>query len=69
MDQLKPELDNSNWKCNLFYFNPTDNRIFPPKRYGIGWTINFANFKSILAFMVMFACIGFIIYLIESHKK
>lgn len=69
MEQLKPELDNSKWKWNLFYFNPSDKRIFPPKRYGIGWTINFANIKSIFAFLVLFAFLGFIIYMIESRKK
>ncbi len=34
----------------IFYWNPRDKRIFVPKRYGIGWTLNFANPFSILMF-------------------
>ena len=41
--------DPSNWKLVVFYFNKEDKRIFPPKRSRFGWTINFANPKSILA--------------------
>lgn len=44
--------DPNNWKLGLFYFNPEDERIFPPKRIKwAGWTVNFANTKSILAFL------------------
>lgn len=42
--------DPANWRMGVFYFNPKDKRIFPPKRIeGFGWTINFANPYSILA--------------------
>jgi uncharacterized membrane protein len=45
--------DPSNWKWGIFYFNPKDRRIFPPKRLkGLGWTVNFANPISVLAFIV-----------------
>ncbi|HEO8421942.1 TPA: DUF1648 domain-containing protein [Yersinia enterocolitica] len=33
----------SNWKGGLFYFNKNDPSIFVEKRFGIGWTLNFAN--------------------------
>ncbi|MFM2229305.1 MAG: hypothetical protein RL607_563 [Bacteroidota bacterium] len=47
--------DPNNWKWGLFYYNPEDPRIFPPKPIEwMGWTINFANPKSILAFVVIF---------------
>ncbi|MFJ7726844.1 DUF1648 domain-containing protein [Neobacillus sp. NPDC097160] len=31
------------WKGGLFYFNKNDPSIFVEKRFGIGWTLNFAN--------------------------
>lgn len=42
--------DDANWKLKVFYFNKEDHRILPPKRFGIGWTINFAQPLSVLAF-------------------
>ena len=33
----------SYWKGGLFYFNKNDPSIFVEKRFGIGWTLNFAN--------------------------
>ena len=48
--------DPKNWKWGVFYYNKEDNRIFPPKRIPwMGWTINFANIKSIFAFVLMLA--------------
>lgn len=48
--------DPNNWKCGgLFYYNPEDPRLFPPKSIEwMGWTINFANPKSVGAFAVIF---------------
>lgn len=48
--------DPNNWKCGgLFYYNPEDPRLFPPKPIEwMGWTINFANPKSAGAFAVIF---------------
>ena len=44
--------DPNNWKYGIFYYNPSDDCIFPPKRISeMGWTINFANPRSILAFV------------------
>jgi len=47
-------MENNNGKKSKNYFlfiywNPDDKRIFVPKRWGIGWTVNFANPLSILA--------------------
>jgi uncharacterized membrane protein len=48
--------DPNNWKWDSFYFNPEDKRLFPPKRIPwMGWTINFANSKSIFAFFIILA--------------
>jgi uncharacterized membrane protein len=35
--------DDRFWKAGIFYFNPGDPSIFVPKRFGIGWTGNFAR--------------------------
>ncbi len=43
----------SNWKWGIFYYNKQDNRLFPPKRYGFGWTINFANPNSVFFFVAI----------------
>ncbi len=37
----------------IFYWDPDDKRIFVPKRYGYGWTVNFANPVSIIALFVL----------------
>jgi uncharacterized membrane protein len=61
--------DPNNWKWGVFYFNKEDNRIFPPKRIPwMGWTINFANPKSILAFVLMLSFFGFIFYMIDRNN-
>ncbi|MCI1593105.1 DUF1648 domain-containing protein [Heyndrickxia oleronia] len=35
--------DDQYWKGGLFYFNKNDPSIFVEKRFGVGWTMNFAN--------------------------
>ncbi|WET01042.1 DUF5808 domain-containing protein [Flavobacterium sp. YJ01] len=59
--------DPNNWIWGLFYYNPNDKRMFPPKKIKeMGWTINFANPNSI------FICIIIILLLMilsEGIKK
>ena len=38
-----PADDDRRWKLGVFYFNPDDSSLFLPKRFGIGWTVNFAR--------------------------
>lgn len=45
--------DPANWKLGVFYYNRKDSRIFPPKRFGIGWTINFGNPLAIIVFIFL----------------
>lgn len=60
--------DPANWKYDLFYYNPKDKRIFPLKRYGIGWTVNFANRNSIIAFIVfVLLVLGIIAFITYKH--
>ena len=48
------EDDDSNWVLGVFYFNPNDKRLFPPKRIKwLGWTVNFANPYSIAAMVLL----------------
>ena len=35
----------------FIYWNPEDKRIFVPKRWGFGWTVNFASPLSIFALL------------------
>lgn len=60
---------NSDWKWGIFYYNKDDDEIFPPKKNpAFGFTINFANPKSILAFLIMLGFFGFIIFIIERNQ-
>lgn len=58
--------DPNNWKLGMFYFNPQDKRLFPPKRIKwFGWTTNFANPLSIFALFILLIVI---ILVAESAK-
>ncbi len=35
--------DDRYWRLGVFYYNPDDPAIFIPKRFGVGWTNNFAR--------------------------
>jgi uncharacterized membrane protein len=48
--------DDRYWKLGLFYFNPNDPAIWVEKRFGIGWTVNFAHpagWGSLVAIIVV----------------
>ncbi len=58
--------DPNNWVWGVFYFNPKDKRIFPPKRSPwMGYTVNFANPLSILTLL---AIIIFVIFISTAIK-
>ena len=40
--------NDDNYKWGIFYFCREDKRMFPPKRSGLGWTINFANSGAVV---------------------
>lgn len=44
--------EDSYWKGGLFYFNRNDPSIFVEKRFGVGWTLNFANPLGYIIFIV-----------------
>lgn len=48
--------DPDNWIWGIFYYNPKDKRIFPPKKIKeFGWTTNFANPNSVFVLLVIMA--------------
>ncbi|HWS00816.1 MAG TPA: DUF5808 domain-containing protein [Prolixibacteraceae bacterium] len=38
-----PTSNSKNYKWGFFYFNKADPRIFVPKRYGFGYSLNFGK--------------------------
>ncbi|MFD2673266.1 DUF1648 domain-containing protein [Marinicrinis sediminis] len=54
--------DDSYWKGGLLYFNPNDPSIFVEKRFGIGYTINFAQPMSYVILLVPVALILVILF-------
>jgi len=58
--------DPNNWVWGIFYYNKEDQRLMPPKRIAwMGWTINFANYKSML-FMIGIFFFVFIVSMIQK---
>ncbi len=61
--------DPNNWKWGCIYFNKEDQRLLPPKRIAwMGWTVNFANPKSVLLFIVLLIFCLLIVLFAESLK-
>lgn len=59
--------DPANWKFKIFYFNKKDKRLLPPKRRReLGWTVNFANPKSIIALLGLMVGVIIIMRLLRS---
>jgi len=50
--------DDRFWKWGMFYYNPDDPAMFVEKRFGIGWTNNFANPKANLLLIVLILAIA-----------
>ena len=62
--------DPNNWKCGgLFYYNKEDERLFPPKRVAwMGWTVNFANPKSIGLLVVVLIAVYVLINFLPNKS-
>lgn len=54
-----PDRNKSPWKWGMFYYDPDDKRIFPPRGNtdDLGWTVNFANPYGV-AFVIFLLFIG-----------
>ncbi len=57
------------WKWGVFYLNPEDPRLWVPKRFGIGWTLNFARriAWAVMGLLLMVPLIPLAIILLTSH--
>ncbi len=49
--------ENDGYKAGMFYYSKTDKRVFVPKRFGWGWTFNFANPWTYLFIVILIAII------------
>ena len=57
----------NNWVCGIFYYKKEDSRIFPLKKEEeMGFTINFANPKSVLSFLASLAFFAMIAFFISN---
>lgn len=56
------------WKGS-FYCNPNDPALLVPKRFGIGYTLNFGNPWSwaVLAFVLLMVAVPFIFLMASTH--
>lgn len=55
--------DDKYWKLGQFYFNPEDPAVFIEKRFGIGWTMNFARPKAWIYILVLVLFSMFFVYM------
>jgi len=56
----------SNYYFGIIYWDPRDKRIFVPKRFGFGWTINFANPFGVIILIAIITVITLLTKLILS---
>ncbi len=55
--------DDRYWRGGLFYINREDHALLIPRRFGLGWTLNFGNPKAAMLLAGVFALIGLLITL------
>jgi uncharacterized membrane protein len=55
--------DDKYWRGGLFYINREDHALLIPRRFGLGWTLNFGNPKAAMLLAGVFALIGLLITL------
>lgn len=55
--------DDKYWRGGLFYINREDRALLVPRRFGLGWTLNFGNPKSAMLLAGVVALIGLLITL------
>ena len=60
--------DDRYWPGGIFYNNPDDPALFVPKRFGLGWTMNFGHpqAKLVLIAMVLLPLVVSILSVIVS---
>jgi uncharacterized membrane protein len=55
--------DDKYWRGGLFYINREDHALWIPRRFGLGWTLNFGNPRAAMLLAGVVALIGLVITL------
>ena len=55
--------DDKYWRGGLFYINREDHALLVPRRFGLGWTLNFGNPRAAMLLAGVVALIGLAITL------
>jgi uncharacterized membrane protein len=55
--------DDKSWRGGLFYINRQDHALLVPRRYGLGWTLNFGNPRAVMLIAGVLALVGLVITL------
>jgi uncharacterized membrane protein len=55
--------DDRYWRGGLIYINPEDRALLVPRRFGLGWTLNFGNPRAAMLLVGVLALIGLAIVL------
>lgn len=55
--------DDKYWRGGLFYVNRDDHALMIPRRFGVGWTLNFGNPQAAMLLAAVAALIGLVITL------
>ncbi|RYG45238.1 MAG: hypothetical protein EOO01_18145 [Chitinophagaceae bacterium] len=57
--------DPFNWKLGFIYRNAKDKRLLVPKRWGLGFTLNFGNPLTVVLLLILFVVPVLIAFLIS----
>src|SRR6201996_5039547 len=55
--------DDKSWRGGLLYINRQDHALFVPRRYGLGWALNFGNPRTAMLIAGLLALIGLLVTL------
>lgn len=66
---MEPTENIVNYKMGIFYFNKIDPRVIVPKKDKmLGWTFNFAHFRSYLCLVLIAGCVWLVPFLLGYFK-
>jgi uncharacterized membrane protein len=66
MDPIDEDPKND-YKWGIFYVNDKDPRVFVPKRYGFGWTLNFSrSWSYVILISILALAVGDYLYFHHS---
>ena len=55
------------WKWGVFYYNPADSSVMVEKRFGIGYTLNYARWESWAITGILLAPLPVILLIVRHH--